>query len=106
MRVWRPRVFRKRGLLSLDAPELAPRFAADRLGDVRRDGAEFGQREQTDAPAKVRRHHCQAGPEQLPGAFPDVSMLHGGFRPEEESIGDFLETLHEWRGHKRTDPAA
>jgi hypothetical protein len=104
--VWRPRVFQKRGLLSLDAPELAPRFAADRPGDVGRDGAEFGRCEQTEARAIVRRHHCQAGPEQLPGAFPDVSMLHGDFRPEEESIEDFPETLDEWRGHKRTDPAA
>jgi hypothetical protein len=33
-------------------------------------------------------------------------MLHGDFRPEEESIEDFPETLDEWRGHKRTDPAA
>jgi hypothetical protein len=36
----------------------------------------------------------------------DVSVLHGDFWPEEESIEDFLDTLHEWRGHKRTHPAA
>jgi len=36
----------------------------------------------------------------------DVSVLHGDFWPEEESIENFLEILHEWRGHKRTDPAA
>jgi len=44
--------------------------------------------------------------EQGTGPITDVSMLHGDFWPEEESIEDFLEALHEWRGHKRTDPAA
>ena len=44
--------------------------------------------------------------EQGTGPITDVSMLHGDFWPEEESIEDFLDTLHEWRGHKRTDPAA
>ena len=44
--------------------------------------------------------------EQGTGPITDVSVLHGEFWPEEESIEDFLETLHEWRGHKRTDPAA
>jgi hypothetical protein len=32
--------------------------------------------------------------------------LHGDFWPEEESIEDFLDTLYEWRGHKRTAPVA
>ena len=44
--------------------------------------------------------------EQGTGPITDVSVLHGDFWPEEESIEDFLDTLHEWRGHKRTDPAA
>jgi hypothetical protein len=44
--------------------------------------------------------------EQGTGPIADVSALHGDFWPEEESIEEFLETLHEWRGHKRTDPAA
>ena len=44
--------------------------------------------------------------EQGTGPITDVSVLHGEFWSEEESIEDFLETLHEWRGHKRTDPAA
>ena len=44
--------------------------------------------------------------EQGTGPITDVSMLHGDFWPEEESMEGFLETLHEWRGHKRTDPAA
>ena len=44
--------------------------------------------------------------EQGTGPITDVSALHGDFWPEEESIEDFMNTLHEWRGHKRTDPAA
>ena len=36
----------------------------------------------------------------------DVSHLHGDFWPPEESIEEFLETLREWRGHNRTEPAA
>ena len=44
--------------------------------------------------------------EQGTGPITDVSVLHGDFWPEEESIEDFLDTLHEWRGHMRTDPAA
>ena len=44
--------------------------------------------------------------EQGTGPIMDVSVLHGDFWPEEESIEEFLETLHEWRGHVRTDPAA
>ena len=44
--------------------------------------------------------------EQGTGPITDVSLLHGDFWPEEESIEDFLAALHEWRGHKRTNPAA
>lgn len=44
--------------------------------------------------------------EQGAGPIADVSVLHGDFWPEEESIEEFLDTLHEWRGHVRTDPAA
>ena len=40
------------------------------------------------------------------GPIADLSGLHGDFWPEEESIGEFLAALHEWRGHKRVDPAA
>ena len=43
--------------------------------------------------------------EQGTAPITDVSVLHGDFWPEDESIEDFLETLHEWRGHQRTDPA-
>ena len=39
--------------------------------------------------------------------FPkDPSVLAGDFWPEEESVDDFLELVHEQRGHHRTDPAA
>lgn len=44
--------------------------------------------------------------EQGTGPITDVSVLHGDFWPEEEPVEAFLEALHEWRGHKRTDPAA
>ena len=44
--------------------------------------------------------------EQGTGPITDMSVLHGDFWPEEESIEEFLKTLHEWRGHERTDPAA
>ena len=44
--------------------------------------------------------------EQGTGPITDVSLLHGDFWPDEESIEEFLATLHEWRGHKRTEPAA
>jgi hypothetical protein len=44
--------------------------------------------------------------EQGTGPITDVSVLHGDFWPEEESIEEFLETLYEWRGRKRVDPAA
>lgn len=44
--------------------------------------------------------------EQGIGPITDVSVLRGDFWPEEESIEGFLEALHEWRGHKRTDPAS
>lgn len=44
--------------------------------------------------------------EQGTGPITDVSVLHGDFWPEEESVEEFLEALHEWRGRKRTDPAA
>jgi len=44
--------------------------------------------------------------EQGTGPITGVSALHGDFWPEEESIEEFLETLRDWRGHKRTDPAA
>lgn len=38
------------------------------------------------------------------GPIIDVSVLHGNFWPEDESIEEFLEILYEWRGHTRTDP--
>ena len=44
--------------------------------------------------------------EQGTGPIADVSDLHGDFWPEEEPIEEFLETLREWRGRRRADPAA
>jgi hypothetical protein len=45
--------------------------------------------------------------QQGKGPITDLSVLHGDFWPEEESIEEFLAALHEWRGHtKRVDPAA
>ena len=41
--------------------------------------------------------------EQGTGPIADVSILHGNFWPEEESIEVFLETLHKWRGHNQTE---
>lgn len=78
--------------------------------------------------AKVNRDQQDHGPERPPATVPnassghpsfeqlmaeqgtgpitDVSLLHADFWPEEESIEEFLETLYEWRGRKRIDPAA
>jgi hypothetical protein len=44
--------------------------------------------------------------QQGKGPITDVQALHGNFWPEEEPIEDFLAALHEWRGHKKADPAA
>jgi hypothetical protein len=40
--------------------------------------------------------------EQGTGPITDVSVLHGDFWPEEESVEGFVATIREWRGHKRT----
>jgi hypothetical protein len=75
------------------------------LGRQRRDSAKGG-------PGPVRYSAAghpsveQLVAEQGTGPITDVSVLHGEFWPDEESIEDFLDTLHEWRGHVRTDPAA
>jgi len=39
--------------------------------------------------------------QQGQGPITDLSDLHGSFWQEEESIEDFLDALHEQRGHKR-----
>ena len=44
--------------------------------------------------------------QQGKGPITDLSVLHGDFWPEDEPIEEFLNALHEWRGHtKRVDPA-
>jgi len=42
--------------------------------------------------------------QQGTGPITDVSVLHGDFWPEEESIEEFVATYREWRGHKRAKP--
>jgi len=44
--------------------------------------------------------------QQGKGPITDLSELHGDFWPEDEPTEAFLADLHEWRGHKRADPAA
>lgn len=44
--------------------------------------------------------------EQGTGPITDVAVLHGDFWPEEESVEEFVVTIREWRGHKRTDTSA
>ena len=44
--------------------------------------------------------------EQGTGPITDVSVLHGDFWPEGESVEEFVATIREWRGHKVTDPSA
>lgn len=44
--------------------------------------------------------------EQGTGPITDVSVLHGDFWPEEESVEEFVATIREWRGHQPTDPSA
>jgi hypothetical protein len=44
--------------------------------------------------------------EQGTGPITDVSVLHGDFWPEEETVEEFMATLREWRGHTRTDSPA
>lgn len=44
--------------------------------------------------------------EQGTGHITDVSVLHGNSWPEKESVEEFVATIREWRGHKRTDPSA
>jgi hypothetical protein len=41
--------------------------------------------------------------EQGTGPITDVSALRGDFWPEEKSVEEFVATIREWRGHRRTD---
>ena len=43
--------------------------------------------------------------EQGTGPITDVSVLHGDFWPEDESVEEFVATIREWRGHGRTEPS-
>jgi hypothetical protein len=77
--------------------------------------------------AQVNRHQREGQPDDRPASVPyvasghpsieqlmaeqgtgpifDVSVLHGDFWPQEESVEEFVETIREWRGHRRTDPS-
>jgi hypothetical protein len=44
--------------------------------------------------------------QQGKGPVTDVRVLYGNFWPQDEPTEDFLAALHEWRGHKKADPAA
>jgi hypothetical protein len=44
--------------------------------------------------------------EQGKDQITDVTVLHGDFWQEEESVEEFVATFREWRGHTRTDPSA
>ncbi len=44
--------------------------------------------------------------DQGAGSITDASVLHGDFWPEGECVEEFVATIREWRGHKRTDPSA
>ena len=68
---------------------------------------------QRDMPAVDKGYSATGHPsfeqlmaEQGTGPITDVSVLRGDFWPETESIEEFLATLHEWRGHKKSDPVA
>jgi hypothetical protein len=59
-------------------------------------------------------HYCAIGhpsieqlmAEQGTGPIVDVSVLHGDFWPEDETIEEFLEILRDWRSPSQNDPAA
>ena len=80
--------------------------AVAQLNRQQRDG------ELEDRPATVP-YACSGHPsieqlmaEQGTGPITDVSVLHGDFWPEDESVEEFVATIREWRGHKRTDQSA
>jgi len=67
--------------------------------------------EPTDQLAQKYARHGHPSIEELAAAqgvaFPrDPKDLLGDFWPPEESTEEFLQTLREWRGHLKTDPAA
>ena len=63
--------------------------------------------------AKDPRYNFDASPtldeliaQQGKGPVSDLSEIRGDFWPDDEPIEDFLAALHDWRGHKREEPAA
>lgn len=77
--------------------------------------------------AQVDRHERDSQPDNCPATLPysasghpsveqlmagqgtgpisDVSVLHGNFWPEKESVEEFVAAIREWRGHRRTEPS-
>ena len=79
------------------------------MAELNRQRREFAEDKQSECVQySVAGHPSveQLVAEQGTGPITDVSVLHGDFWPEEESIEEFLETLHEWRGHAGASPAA
>ena len=64
------------------------------------------RREVTEDERSECVQYSVAGHPSVEQLVADVSVLHGDFWPEEESIEEFLEALHEWRGHAGANPAA
>ena len=70
--------------------------------------------EQPDTGHSLADRHARAGHPSIQKLvaeqgtkFPaDPAELLGDFWPEEDSIEDFLQALHEWRGHDKRDRAA
>ena len=44
--------------------------------------------------------------QQGKGTITDLRVLDAALWPDNEPIEDFLAALHDWRGHKKTDPTA
>jgi hypothetical protein len=78
-----------------------PRLIYSEVRSLKMDGAN-DPRYNFDADPSLDEIIAQQGK----GPVTDLSVLHGDFWPEEESIEDFLAALHEWRGHNRADSAA
>ena len=89
---------------------------AKRVGILRDESATVAKanrqqrKDKPDSPPEIVPYVSSGHPsieqlmaEQGTGPITDVSELHGDFWPEEESVEEFVATIREWRGHKRTD---
>jgi hypothetical protein len=92
-------------------PDTSPARAAFRLSAIDRTDI-LKRRMPTMDRANDPRYDFDADPsldeiiaQQGKAPITDLSVLHGGFWPEDESVEGFLVALHEWRGHKKAGPA-